>query len=225
MDYKVNVKQVAENEGSNLKAYVNIVFENSFKVTGVKVFEGKNGLFVTMPNYDTHKVDKDGRPIYKNFCNPITKEFYENLNENILQCYQDNLADHSTYERNCTFGDEGLKVTANIIPYIQEGRDIQGIGGFTINDAFAVNRVVIHERVYLNGGSALWASMPSEKKGDVYQDVCYPVTKDFRNALNQEILSSYEKAQEKSMDTPDRSTEKEKSATYRPPKQEHKKSR
>lgn len=220
MDYKVNVQRVAESEGSNLKAYANIIFENSFKVAGVKVFEGKNGLFATMPNYDTHEVDKDGNKIYKNLCNPITREFYENLNENILQCYQDNMADHSVYERDCTYGDKGLKVSASITPYTQEGRDIQGVGSFTLNDAFVVKNVVVH-----GGAKGNWVSMPSVSNRNGYQDVCYPVTKDFRATLNKEILSSYEQALEKSMDAPAKTTEKEQAATHKPPKQEHRKSR
>ena len=32
----------------------------------------------------------------------------------------------------------------------------------------------------------------------IYQDVCYPVTKDFREKLYNEIISEYEKAKDKS---------------------------
>lgn len=219
MDYKVNVQRVAESEGSNLKAFANIIFEESFKVTGVKIYEGKNGLFVTMPNYNTHTVDKNNNPVYENLCNPITKEFHENLRDNILQCYQDNLADRSVYEMECSYGEEEMKVSANITPYTKEGRDIQGIGSFTINDSFVVKNVVVH-----GGENQNWVSMPSMRNRNDYQDVCYPITKEFRETLNRAVLSSYEKALEKNIDGPVK-TEQTQTVSRKPLKQEHKRSR
>ena len=37
-----------------------------------------------------------------------------------------------------------------------------------------------------------------EQGKPIYQDVCYPVTKDFRERLYNEIISEYEKAKDKS---------------------------
>ena len=37
-----------------------------------------------------------------------------------------------------------------------------------------------------------------EQGKPIYQDVCYPVTKDFREKLYNEIISEYEKAKDKS---------------------------
>lgn len=219
MDYKINVQRVAESEGSNLRAFASIIFESSFKVSDVRIYEGKNGLFVSMPNYNTHTVDKDNRAIYENLCNPITKEFHAHLTENILQCYQENRADHSVYERDCSYGEEGLNVSANITPYTQEGRDILGIGSFTLNDSFVIKNVVVHKSEKGN-----WVSMPSMKKREDYQDVCFPVTKDFRAELTKTILDSYEKNLAKTLDEPAQET-KQQAATHKPPKQEHKKSR
>lgn len=217
MDYKVNVQRVAESEGSNLKAFANVIFEGSFKVSGIRVYEGKNGLFVSMPNYNTHTVDKDNRPVYENLCNPVTKEFYENLRDNIMQCYQDNLENHSIYERNCSYGEEGLQVSANITPYTQEGRDIQGIGSFTLNDSFVIKNVVVHGSA--NGN---WVSMPSVKNREDFQDVCYPVTKKFRTELMKKILDSHERNLKKSMDGP---AKKEANKSPKRGRQEHQRSR
>ncbi len=51
----------------------------------------------------------------------------------------------------------------------------------------------------------IFVSMPSYKTKQVdehgkpiYQDVCYPVTKDFREKLYDEIIPEYEKAKDKS---------------------------
>ena len=42
----------------------------------------------------------------------------------------------------------------------------------------------------------------------IYQDVCYPVTKDFREKLYKEIISEYEKAKDKSNEKARESAEK-----------------
>ena len=54
-------------------------------------------------------------------------------------------------------------------------------------------------------GYKIFVSMPSYKTKQVdehgkpiYQDVCYPVTKDFREKLYDEIIPEYEKAKDKS---------------------------
>ena len=43
----------------------------------------------------------------------------------------------------------------------------------------------------------------------IYQDVCYPVTKDFREKLYKEIISEYEKAKDKSNEKARESAEKQ----------------
>ena len=55
------------------------------------------------------------------------------------------------------------------------------------------------------GIEKIFVSMPSYKTKQVdehgkpiYQDVCYPVTKDFREKLYDEIIPEYEKAKDKS---------------------------
>lgn len=72
---KISDVKIWKNEqGGNTKAYASITFEGAFVVTGLKVVEGKNGLFVSMPS---RKVQKDGNDEYKDICFPITKEFRE----------------------------------------------------------------------------------------------------------------------------------------------------
>ncbi|MFC1623932.1 septation protein SpoVG family protein [Candidatus Omnitrophota bacterium] len=67
---------------SSLKAFVDLSFAGVFIVRGLKVVEGKNGLFVGMPR----EKGKDGR--WYNTAYPITKEFKELLNEIVLEAYE-----------------------------------------------------------------------------------------------------------------------------------------
>ena len=68
---------------SNLKAYVNVEFDEEFVVKGIKVLDGKKGLFVSMPASE----GKDGE--FYDIAFPITKEFRENLVDDILDAYDD----------------------------------------------------------------------------------------------------------------------------------------
>ena len=65
-----------------LKAFVNITFEDVFVVRGLKVIEGKDGLFVCMPS---RKLE-DGT--YKDIAHPITNEFRQQLEKQILDEYR-----------------------------------------------------------------------------------------------------------------------------------------
>ena len=65
-----------------LKAFVNITFEDVFVVRGLKIIEGKDGLFVCMPS---RKLE-DGT--YKDIAHPITNEFRQKLETQILDEYR-----------------------------------------------------------------------------------------------------------------------------------------
>ena len=67
---------------SNLKAFVDVAFAGVFLVKGLKVVEGKNGLFVGMPK----EKGKDGK--WHNRAYPITKEFGSLLTDIILSAYE-----------------------------------------------------------------------------------------------------------------------------------------
>jgi len=66
---------------SKVKAFADVSI-GSFIVKGVKVLEGKNGLFISMPQ----EKSKDGK-WYDTFF-PSTKEARKNLSELVLEAYQ-----------------------------------------------------------------------------------------------------------------------------------------
>ena len=79
-----------------------------------------------------------------------------------------------------------------------------------VENSFIVNNINI-----VQGKEKIFVSMPSYKTKQVdeqgkpiYQDVCYPVTKDFRERLYNEIISEYEKAKDKSNEKARESAEK-----------------
>ncbi len=67
---------------SSLKAFADIALAGVFVIKGLKVVEGKNGLFVGMPS----TMGKDGK--WHNTAYPLTKEFKDLLTEVVLQAYE-----------------------------------------------------------------------------------------------------------------------------------------
>lgn len=62
-----------------LKAFVNITFDDVFVIRGLKIIEGKEGLFVCMPS---RKLE-DGT--YKDIAHPITNDFRRLMENQILE--------------------------------------------------------------------------------------------------------------------------------------------
>ncbi len=80
---KVEIARIYKLEGkSSIKAFADIVVENCFLIKGIKVIEGKNGLFVGMPS----KLGKDGKAYITAF--PITKEGRKELVTAVLEAYE-----------------------------------------------------------------------------------------------------------------------------------------
>ncbi len=67
---------------SSLKAYADVTFGDAFIVKGLRVVEGKNGLFVSMPS----RKAKNGK--WYDTAYPLTKEFRQLLNEIVLETYE-----------------------------------------------------------------------------------------------------------------------------------------
>ena len=77
----VSIYPISNND-SSLKAFTTIEIDSAFVVKGIRIIEGKSGLFVAMPS---HKGD-DGQ--YYDDCFPITKKARDDINEAILSVYE-----------------------------------------------------------------------------------------------------------------------------------------
>ena len=197
MKYSINVTE-AKNQEGNVRGFANLVFGDSFKITNIAILENeeKGTLFVSMPRYKSSERDEQGGVVYKDVCNPITAEFREELYGNILEAFeQAKEADKSPREK---VEAEMPEFSVTVTPFEREGSNIRGLARIYFDDSFIVNNVSI-----LQGKDKVFVAMPSYKTKQtdeqgkaVYQDVCYPVTKEFREKLYAEIVSQYEKAKE-----------------------------
>lgn len=89
--------------------------------------------------------------------------------------------------------------SVTVTPFTRENSNIRGLARIYFEDSFIVNNVNL-----LQGKEKVFIAMPSYKTKQVdeqgravYQDVCYPVTKEFREKLYAEIERAYNEALDK----------------------------
>ncbi|MFI3173134.1 MAG: septation protein SpoVG family protein, partial [Eubacteriales bacterium] len=89
-----------------------------------------------------------------------------------------------------------------VTPFERGASNIRGLGRIYLEDVFVINNVSV-----LQGKESMFVAMPSYKTNqkdqqgkDIYQDICYPVTKEFRSVLHGEVVNAYEVAKEKQED-------------------------
>lgn len=198
MRYAITVNEV---KGSNngLKGFAAISFGDSFKITNVAIMQNQETgeLFVSMPRYKTNEKDEKDKDVYQDICNPITKEFREELYGDILKAFEERneKKDKSTEQTLAEMPEFSVKV----VPYTQEGSNVIGFARIYFEDCFVVSNVTI-----IQGKESAFVSMPSYKTKDVdennkpiYRDICYPITKEFREKLYGNILETHELERQK----------------------------
>lgn len=76
-----NVKITKLEAAGTCKGLASITIEGCFVVTGIRIVEGKNGLFIAMPNRKTVNGE------YKDICFPVTAEARAGIQDAILTEY------------------------------------------------------------------------------------------------------------------------------------------
>ena len=77
MSLEVRAYPIAEPKGST-KGYASVTVDEMFGAHGISIVEGKNGLFVAMPQ------TKDSKGEYRDIFHPVTKEGREALQGAVL---------------------------------------------------------------------------------------------------------------------------------------------
>lgn len=173
MKYSIRVNEVKNKEG-NIRGFATVVFGDSFKITNIAILENseKGQLFVSMPRYKSNERDENGGTVYKDVCNPITKEFREELYGNILEAFERVQEQEKTQGVMAESSVEMPQFSVTVTPYEREGSNIRGLARIYFEDNFIVNNVNI-----LQGKENVFVAMPSYKTKQtdeqgkaVYQD-------------------------------------------------------
>lgn len=82
---KVLVRKYEGDNGKNaLKGFATVTLDDELVLTNIKIVKGSKGLFVAMPSTYWESDEK-----YHDIFFPITADFREELNDEILQAYKD----------------------------------------------------------------------------------------------------------------------------------------
>ena len=171
-------------------------------MTNIAILENSEGnLFVSMPRYRSSEVDEKNNYIYKDICNPITREFRTELYDAILDGYK-NAGNENREVAKETDKPEMLSFVVKVTPYEREGSNIKGLARIYLDDSFVINNVSV-----IRGKNDVFVAMPSyktkqtDKEGKaVYQDICFPITNEFRERLYGEIVKMYKEEKAKAVD-------------------------
>ena len=81
---KITVEKITKiDNGSKMVGSASVIIDDCFKVTGIKIIDGKNGLFLTMPSRKLP--DGTNRDIVY----PINQETRNQFNEVILSAFNE----------------------------------------------------------------------------------------------------------------------------------------
>lgn len=81
-----------------------------------------------------------------------------------------------------------MKVDVKIGSIRPEG-NIRAYASINLNDCFAIRNVRV-----VDSSKGLFVAMPSYRAGNEYKDICFPVTKEFREQLNNAVIDAYHQA-------------------------------
>ena len=77
--------RVTLRDEDRLKGFANVTFDSSFVVRGMKIIEGNDGLFVSMPSR------KRFNGTYQDIAHPINRKTREMIEERVLKAYAEEL--------------------------------------------------------------------------------------------------------------------------------------
>jgi len=199
MQYKIQVNDMKKNDGY-LQGLATITFDDAIRVTGVKIGVGKqDSLFIGMPNYKSNE-QVDGKDVYKDICYPVTQEFRNELYQRVFDTF-DNL--HDGYGNTLIYNadsKERVNPEVRVTPIKDSKNGVMGLATIALDNSFVLNNISLRK----NKEGELFVAYPSYRTNKIgmngkpmYQDVFYPVTKEWRQKLDGMIKEAYQQALDK----------------------------
>lgn len=82
---KVDVKIGSIMPSGAIRATASVNLNDCFAIRGIRLLESEKGMYIGMPSY------KAGNGEYKDICFPITAEFRKQLQEAVIEAYEQSL--------------------------------------------------------------------------------------------------------------------------------------
>lgn len=170
--------------------------DDNIVIKGVKVINGKNGAFVSMPSVKTK--DENGKDVFKDVVYLKTAESREALTKAVMAACRDSVLrlDKKLSAQN--------RIQTKITILERRSDNIRGMAQVTIG-----NTVIKNVRI-VEGKKGLFIAMPQYKneQGE-WNDLVYPNEKEMRNVIADKVMKEYkEQIHEKGIKEPTREKSK-----------------
>ncbi len=174
-------------EGSKAKAVASITVNDEFVIKGIKVYDGSNGLFASMPS---RKIGGE----YQDIIFPITKEAREQINNAVLETYgklAESGLEKLQLEEKAPPEKSASKITVSL--HQLDDEKTRAVGQIVIDDSIVVSGVKVRHGTNAQGEEKDFVSMPSyQTQTGEYNEYAHAVTKDCYDKINRAVLGAYE---------------------------------
>ena len=82
--------RVTLRDEEKLRGFANVTFDNAFVVRGMKIIQGNNGYFVSMPS----RKRPDGT--HQDIAHPVNRDMRESIEKAVLEAYEEELRQRSS---------------------------------------------------------------------------------------------------------------------------------
>lgn len=184
---KFEVSTMSKLEGDGpAKAIGTLVVNGEFAVHGVKVMDGRNGLYVAMPSEK-----RNGE--YQDVVFPVTKEARASIDNAVLATYEKLAASPEKTLKNeiATPEKPVSKVYAQMHAVDSETSQTKAAGQMTIDSCLVVTGIKLNEGTNKDGQTKTFVAMPGKpNENGEYDDVAHPITADFHNKVDKAVIAS-----------------------------------
>ena len=179
-----------DNTNGNTRAFASVTFDDLIAIRGIKIIEGKKGMFVSMPQAKDNKTGK-----YHDVAFPLSGNLRKEISSLILGEYKRVVElppDKQVYankEKNSISIDdvEEIKIKLQVYPITEPKGTIKAFASVSVNDSIGIRNIRV-----LDGEKGLFIAMPQTKdKENNYYDVAFPVCTGLRNKLNDLVIQEF----------------------------------
>ena len=178
---------------NNTLAFANVSIDDMTAIRGIRVVDGKNGLFVTMPQ------SKSVSGKYHDIAFPLNGELRKEINAAVLgefkvqESLEPNLRGYEKREMEPGNGIsiDDIKLDVRVFPFKEPTGNVLAYASATFNDIIAIRGIRV-----VNSDKGPFIAMPQSKgKDGKYYDIAFPINGDLRKEISQAILTEYNSAQ------------------------------
>ena len=192
MDNNLDIRVYPLDEPKNSTlAFASVAVDDIAVIRGIRVIEGGDGLFVSMPQTKS-KEDK-----YHDVAFPLSGDLRKEIVSGVLDEYDYQTSLHPEkrgYDNNSVEksgkATEDVNLSVKVFPITEPKGNTLAFASVGLNDVMAIRGIRV-----VNGDKGVFISMPQSKdKAGGYHDVAFPLSGSLRKAMLNAILSDFEGA-------------------------------